>query len=143
MRLGELPLELIVQAEGRLNATVSRGLDEGSQIQQVRGASGRGGLRLSLPLVSRWGVHASATAGVQYVHGSVKLDWAVDDVSETREVWTPAFAGSAGLSYAMGPGRLMLDLQWVHAPMSGFIRGNFGGLGANVGYVLELGGRAP
>ena len=49
-----------------------------------------------------------------------------------------AVGGGVAPSFAVGPGRLVLDVGYLHAPVTGFVRGNLAGLYSLVGYALRL-----
>jgi hypothetical protein len=53
---------------------------------------------------------------------------------------TPVYAAGSGFGLALGPGRIGLELSYVHAQIeTRALVGNVAGFSANLGYVLDLG----
>lgn len=138
VRLGALPLELLLQLEGRVNRPISSPVEDGVERLSAVGVSGRLGLRYSMPLFSRAALFASGQLGLQFIRGTVELPQL--DLSESATSVGGTYGVGLGLTWVLGPGRILLELQAQSARGRGLVRGNFGGVGAGLGYVLELGG---
>jgi hypothetical protein len=93
-------------------------------------------LRYSLQLSVRVSLHLAGSAGVQFTHGSVTAPSASDGNDNPKGV---LLRGSGGVGFSVLGGRVMAQLEYSYAPVnSTHMRGNIGGLGAAVGYLISL-----
>jgi hypothetical protein len=147
LRLAGLPLEALVQLEGRRNREELRtfseeGMASLEKVFTLQGGGARLGARWSHLLGSQGqGVlFADATAGVLRMTGSVRLAGLGDVLEQQVHSLGPQLAVGGGLGWRVGAGRLCGQVQWAYAPGQGTVRGNLGGLTVALGYQLPLGG---
>lgn len=145
-RFGGTSLELV--ALGSLHAfRVLSEPFEGAPFQATQetsywALSGKGGLRYSVPVSSRWAVQASGLAGVQRTAYAIRLLNAADSNSVVQSLTGTSLGlharGSAGASLILGRGRLFLEGGFVYAPVRGDVTGNTGGATLEAGYVFDF-----
>ena len=145
LRLATLPVEALVQAELRGNATVSTllaadGPNPVTKTFTLGGGALRLGARWSHPVLSRGLLFADASAGILGMWGEVELKSEEGTVTQALQSTGPDVTVGAGFAWRLGPGRVAGQVQWGYAPGSQRVSGNLGGLSVGVGYQLSLGG---
>ncbi len=145
LTVARLPLELLALVGYNLYGPlrVERPSDNVYNEGAPRALLAGGGLRYSLPLSPRVALHASAAGG--WMNASLKM--AVRESGTDKLVWEGEEAqarlwvrGAAGVALALGPGRVMaqLELCYARGPATGLLDGNLGGGSLAVGYLLYL-----
>lgn len=147
LRLADLPLEALLQLEGRQNFAAPlpsvNGVDRSFTLG---GLSPRLGVRWSQPVAGRGVLFADLSAGVLRMAGALRWSREGNVFVDPRPLSTlgPIAAVGGGLGWPLGPGRLVGQVQWAYAPARGNVSGNLGGLGLGVGYqFLFSGGTSP
>jgi hypothetical protein len=103
----------------------------------------------AVPLLGRVGYRLPVQPLDLFVHlqgGAVVASTAVSSPrtgtsATTTTTWT--VGGSLGAGWGLGPGALLLEVGYLHAPLDGDVRGNVAGLHVGVGYDLRLGAPEP
>jgi hypothetical protein len=145
LQLAGLPLEALVQLDGRRNAqeTQDYSRPEHTPVKKVFSLGGFGarlGARFNQPLGSQGVLFTEASAGVLRMTGSVRLEGLQDAPEQPLESLGPLVAVGGGLGWTLGAGRVYGQVQWAYAPGQGTMEGNLGGLSVALGYQLPLGG---
>lgn len=138
-----LPLELMVQVGGtgyqtRREAT---GFDDSFTLEgKARALNAAAGLRLMLDVTGRFSWHVSGVVGVQRTQSDVTLSGPdLEPYSEAQTRTSPLFRGATGVSSALGPGRLLAEIQLSHTAPGGQLGdGNIGGVAVAIGYEFRL-----
>lgn len=105
----------------------------------LRGVSIAAGARASLPLRGRFSAHASVLVGALRSYGTLAIDGGpAAGVTQGTAQWGPLATAAAGVSLRLGRGRAIAELQLSHAPRSGDVSGNLGGVGVSFGYLFAL-----
>jgi hypothetical protein len=114
-------------------------VDASYSVSSFSNLSAAGGVRYSVPLAAKLSLFASAALGTQQTRSRFELS---GGGSFDPDPSSFALLGSlsAGLSYRVGPGRLMFEAkaQYLPLPSDGLLRGNLGGLGFGAGYLFEV-----
>jgi hypothetical protein len=145
LRVAELPLEAILQLEGRRNREETEpftleGLGTVNKSFTLRGFGARAGGRWSHPVLSQGLLFADVSAGILRMSGRVSLEGPEGTFTRSLRSTGPALSMGGGLGWALGRGRLTGQLQWSFAPGQGRVRGNLGGVVMGLGYQLPLKG---
>lgn len=143
LRLADLPWEALLLLEIRRNLEAAETLTPPGGIPVTKtfslGGSGvRLGARWSRPILSQGVLFADASAGLLSMNGELKVKDSATEVTKELSSVGPAFTLGAGLGWPMGPGRVIGQLHWVHAPGQSRVSGNLGGLSVGAGYQLDI-----
>jgi hypothetical protein len=110
-----------------------------SQRGDLRGLSLGAGIRATLPLYGRLSLHATALGGALRTFGTLTLESGpASGVRQGTAQWGPYGSVAVGASLRAGAGRAVAELQVTHAPASGDLTGNVGGVGVSLGYLFTL-----
>ncbi|MFY0564204.1 hypothetical protein ACN28E_10165 [Archangium lansingense] len=147
LRIADLPVEALLQVEGRQNARETQQISPvgGTEVQQsftLRGASARLGARWSQPFLGPGVVFADATVGLLVMTGDLELTGGGGTLALPIRSQGLAASVGGGLGWPLGAGRVVGQIQFAYAPGSDQVRGNLGGLSVGVGYQLPLFGGA-
>jgi hypothetical protein len=110
-----------------------------SQRGALSGLSLAAGARATWPLRPRFSLHASLLLGALRSFGAVTVDSGPSaGLRQGTAQWGAIGIAAAGASMRIGNGRAIAELQLAHAPGSGDIAGNLGGVGLSVGYLFVV-----
>lgn len=118
---------------------VPRESDSSTTQVQMQALALSAGARINFPQNPQLAYYLTATGGGRNSTSTVALtDGPVDDLTQSGSTWEPFAVTGAGVSYLLGAGRLLGELDYIYAPVSGQLRGNAGGAAVSVGYVIDL-----
>ncbi len=140
-RPGRSPFEITVQGGMSFHDAFRVKDDENRsaiKVTELTRTSALLGLRYSAPLGAFLSAYAAIAGGVDWTRSTLTVEDLPIELASSDLDRHLAIRGGAGLSWALGPGRLLGELGGGWSPGKGQVTGNLEGASLAVGYLLEV-----
>jgi len=141
VRLPSVPVEVMLRADRAFygNVVSPLGATGAQQVATFGGWGGELGARATWWAVPWLGVHVAGSVAGRLVETTVRISGGpADGATETSAAFDLGAGAAAGLSVRAGPGRFLAEVDSLWMPGRGALRGNLGGWGGRVGFLVEL-----